>query len=155
MRRLLDPGLTLSSDPSPDPSRQRRSRLGAILAGLGGTAGLVLLVIGVRFVLWPEAATRTFGLAGKPPAAALNAIIGLRDIWLAGRALAFAALREWRALALWLLLGAAVCLGDALIVAAHGPPHAGPAALAFHGASGVFCAGLGWRCWRLAARLDR
>jgi hypothetical protein len=125
------------------------TRLSRLLAGLGAAAGLVLLVIGIRFLVVPEAANRMFGLGSKPPAVVIDAVIGLRDLWLGGLAVAFAGLREWRALSLWLLMGAGVCLGDALIVAnASGPP----AALAFHGASGLFCGWLGWRCWRMAAR---
>ena len=120
------------------------------LLWLGGGAGLVLLVIGLRFLIVPEAATRTFGLGARPDAATLDAVIGLRDLWLAGLALAFAILREWRALALWLLLGAGVCAGDAVIVARHGGPGL---ALAFHVVSGVVCALAGWRCWRRAAQL--
>lgn len=120
------------------------------LLWLGGGAGLVLLVIGLRFLIVPEAATRTFGLGARPDAAALDAVIGLRDLWLAGLALAFAFLREWRALALWLLLGAGVCAGDAVIVACHGGPGL---ALAFHSVSGVVCAVAGWLCWRRAAQL--
>lgn len=119
------------------------------LAILGGGAGVILLVIGVRFLVTPEAATRTFGLGKTPPASALDAVIGLRDIWLAGLAIGFAALREWRALALWLLLGTGVCVGDALIVATHGGPWS---SLAFHGGSGVFCAVVGASCWRVAGR---
>lgn len=117
-------------------------------ARLGMAAGLVLLIIGLRFLAWPEAATRSFGLGRTPSPQALDVVIGLRDIWLGGLAVAFALLREWRALALWLLLGAIVCLGDAVIVAVHGGPWA---ALAFHVGSGVFCAVLGWRCRRIAA----
>ena len=126
-----------------------KSRLPHLLRVLGAAAGFVLLVIGVRFLVTPEQATRTFGLGSTPAATALDAVIGLRDIWLALLAIALAALREWRALALWLLLGAGVCVGDAAVVASHGGPWP---ALAFHGLSGAFCAGLGWRCWRLAQR---
>lgn len=123
------------------------------LAWLGGAAGLILFVIGSRFLLWPESATRMFGVGPRPSASTLDAIIGLRDLWLGGLAMAFAVLREWRALALWLLLGAGVCFGDAAIVASQTGwrGSAGPA-LAFHGLSGVFCAVVGWRCWRLAGR---
>ena len=120
------------------------------LLWLGGGAGLVLLVIGLRFLIVPEAATRTFGLGARPDAATLDAVIGLRDLWLAGLALAFAILREWRALALWLLLGAGVCAGDALIVAGNGGP---ATALAFHIVSGLFCVIVGRLCWRRAAQL--
>lgn len=118
------------------------------LAWLGALAGAVLLLIGIRFLLVPESATRTFGLPPAKTGAALQQVIGLRDVWLALLAVAFAALREWRALALWLLLGAGVCLADAGIVwAAAGHP----AAVAFHLGSGVFCLILGLACRRRAA----
>jgi hypothetical protein len=119
------------------------------LVWLGGGAGLVLVVIGIRFLVVPEAATRMFGLGPKPATAALDAVIGLRDLWLGTLAVALALLREWRALALWLLLGAGVCLGDAAIVAYYGGP---AAALAFHVVSGLLCAGVGWLCWRQTGR---
>ena len=128
------------------PTTKRSQRW---LLWLGGGAGLVLLVIGLRFIVVPEAANRTFGVGGKPAVAALDAVIGLRDLWLGGLALAFALLHEWRALAIWLLLAAGVCAGDALIVAGNGGPGL---ALAFHVVSGVVCAGAGWRCWGLAAQ---
>ncbi len=134
---------TPANDP---PSRTRGPRW---LLRLGGGAGFVLLVIGIRFLFVPEAANRTFGIGGKPTTTTLDAIIGLRDFWLGGLAIAFALLREWRALALWLLMGSGVCAGDALIVAANGGP---AAALAFHISSGVFCALVGWGCWRHAGR---
>lgn len=115
---------------------------------LGLAAGIVLLAIGLRFLLWPDAATRTFGLGGKPDHHALDAVIGLRDLWLGELAIAFAIGRQWLALAMWLLLGAVVCLGDAWIVVTHDGPLT---AWAFHLGSGLFCAVLGWRCRKLAA----
>ena len=133
----------------PKPDRPTGTHNHRLLRWLGGGAGLVLLAIGFRFLIVPEAATRTFGLGAKPDAVALDAVIGLRDVWLAGLALAFAVWREWRALALWLVLGAGVCIGDALIVAADGGPST---ALAFHGVSGVFCGAVGWRCWLIARK---
>ena len=133
------------------PSRSADQRLPRVLAVLGAGAGFVLLVIGVRFLAWPQAATWAFGLGGRPTPVALDALIGLRDVWLALLAVAFAILRERRALALWLLLGAGVCVGDALVVGWHGGPWP---ALAFHAASGVFCAVVGWRCWRPGRRAD-
>ena len=137
-------------DRSPTPARRPPARIVArIVAAFGVAAGVVLLVIGIRFLVWPEAATRAFGLGGRPPSTALDAVIGLRDLWLALLAIAFALLREWRALALWLLLGAGVCLGDAAIVAHHGGPWT---ALLFHGTSGLLCGLAGWRCWLLGRR---
>lgn len=121
-----------------------------IFLWLGALAGLVLLVIGIRFLLVPGSAVRTFGLTAGVKGAELHYIIGLRDIWLALLAIAFAALREWRALALWLLVGAGVCFADGLIVLGAGGHKL---AIAFHTGSGIFCLLLGlasWRIWRRA-----
>jgi hypothetical protein len=65
----------------------------------------------------PESAARTFGVPGRPAGYELHAIIGLRNIWLGLLAVSLAALRQWRALALWFAFGAAVCFADAVIVA--------------------------------------
>ena len=130
-------------DGPPLKSRERR------LLAAGALVGLVLAVIGVRFVVWPEAAIRFFGLPADGQGRGLAAVVGFRDLWLGGLAVAFAALREWRALALWLVLGAAVCVADAGLVWSSG----GKASrIAFHLGSGVFCAVLGRLAWRRAAR---
>lgn len=126
-------------------------KLSRLLRVAGMVAGVVLLIIGIRFIAAPRLANWTYGLGREPKVAALDAVIGLRDVWLAGLAIAFAAMREWKALALWLLLGSLVCWGDALIVLAHDGPWP---ALAFHILSGVFCLWVGWRCWRFAAPRD-
>lgn len=107
------------------------------LVWLGVFAGLLLALIGVRFMLVPRTAANNFGLAKDVTGLELHYVVGLRDVWLGLLAVAFAALREWRALALWLALGALVCFADALVVAtATGKP----LAIAFHAGSGVFCA---------------
>jgi Domain of unknown function (DUF4267) len=107
--------------------------------------GVILCLIGVRFLLFPEAAARFFGVGARSADPAFHHIIGLRDLWLGGLAIALAWFREWRSLALWLALGAAVCLGDAAIVAgAGGKWHA----IAFHLISGVLCAALAAATWR-------
>jgi hypothetical protein len=74
-------------------------------------------------------------------------IIGLRNVWLGLMAIAFGALREWRALALWFGLGAIVCFADAVIVASSTGrlPQ-----LAFHVGCGIACIGLAAGSWRLA-----
>lgn len=113
------------------------------LRWLAALTGLVLLIIGVRFVAVPASATFTFGIGEVPPLGALAAIVGLRDIWLAALAIALAWLGEWRALSLWLGLAVLVCFGDAWIVMRNG---GAAAAIAFHAISGVFCAGLAWAC---------
>jgi uncharacterized protein DUF4267 len=112
-------------------------------------AGVLLCVIGVRFLIVPRAAANTFGLAREITNYELHRIIGLRDLWLGGLAVAFALAREWRALALWLLLGAGVCFADAAIAGAS----SGKAlAVAFHAGSGVFCMWLGIAAWRVWSR---
>lgn len=120
------------------------------LVWLGIFAGVVLSVIGVRFLVDPKAAQHTFGLAKGLLDTELHRIVGLRDLWLGLLAVAFAALGEWRALALWFGLGVAVCLGDAAIVAV---TTAKWWAVAFHLGSAVFCGLLGLASWRAHRRL--
>ncbi len=115
--------------------------------GLAIAAGIALLVIGARFLTVPHQAARFFGIGPAPGLAVfdLHYVIGLRDLWLAGLLIGLALLREWRALAMCLGLGAAVCLGDAMIVA--GSSGRG-SAVAFHLASGMYCGALALACWR-------
>lgn len=122
------------------------------IAGLAVLAGALLLLIGVRFLIVPESAAKTFGLTPAMQGHEMHYIIGLRDVWLGALALAFAYFAEWRALALWLLFAVAVCWGDALIVAGSGGP---VAAVAFHLGSGVFCLALGFAAWRLYSGSQR
>lgn len=124
----------------------RSARASLILASL---AGVALTLIGVRFLGWPEAAARFFGVGPRPAAVELHGVVGLRDLWLGLLAIVFAALRDYRALALWLGLGTLVCLGDAIVVATS---TGRPSAIAFHLASGLFCAAVGWGCWRAHAK---
>ena len=120
------------------------------LVWLGVFAGALLFVIGVRFLLVPYDAAFTFGLSEAPQGPALHYVIGLRDLWLGALAVLFDLLREWRALALWLLTGVLVCWADALIVLTNIGP---PLAIAFHTGAGVFCLVLGLAVWR--RRADR
>ena len=122
--------------------RAERYLLGVCLLG-----GVLLTVIGVRYLLLPEQAARTFGLPAHPAGHELYAIIGVRNVWLGLLAIGFAALRQWRALALWFALGALVCFADAMIVAgARGPLPA----FAFHIGSGLCCLALLPAVWRRA-----
>ncbi len=112
-------------------------------------AGVALVVIGVRFALWPESAARAFGVAPRPTGTELHTIVALRDLWLGLMVLAFAAWRDWRALALWCALGTLVCFADAAVVAsATAKPHA----LAFHVISGFGCAAMGLACMQRARK---
>lgn len=128
------------------PSKHRH------LVALGVFAGVVLAVIGVRFLVDPKAAQHTFGLGKGVLERELHQVIGIRDLWLGALAVAFALLREWRALALWLVTGALVCLADAALVAS------GPGkwwAVAFHLGSALFCGWVGLACWRAARRPEK
>lgn len=111
--------------------------------------GVLLTVIGVRYFLTPDGAARTFGVTARPVGYEFHYIIGLRNIWLGLLAVAFATLREWRALALWFALGVIVCFADAAIAASSTGrlPQ-----IAFHIGCGLACVGLATASWRLARR---
>lgn len=111
--------------------------------------GTLFGVIGLRYLLIPESAARTFGVPGRPAGHELYYIIGLRNLWLAALAIGLAALRQWHGLALWFATGTAVCFADALIAA---NSTAKVPQVAFH----LVC-GLGWALlatvvWRRASK---
>ncbi len=107
--------------------------------------GVLLAVIGLRYFLSPEGAARTFGVAARPAGYEFHYIIGLRNVWLGALAVAFALLREWRALALWFGFGAVVCFADAAIAASS---TGRVPQIAFHVACGIACVGLSALTWR-------
>lgn len=125
---------------------KRRERWVLVLAVAGG---VLLTIIGIRYFLTPEGAARTFGVPDRPAGYELHYIIGLRNVWLGLLAVAFATLREWRALALWFAAGAIVCFADASIAASSTGrlPQ-----IAFHVVCGVACMALASGCWRLGRR---
>jgi hypothetical protein len=137
----------MSADAEETPERPKSKT--RHLVGLGIFAGVLLSLIGVRFLIDPKAAQHTFGLAKGILGWELHGIIGLRDLWLGLLAVVFAVLGDWRALALWLGLGAIVCLADAAIVAATTGKWW---AVAFHVGSAVFCGWLGVASWRAYRR---
>jgi hypothetical protein len=118
--------------------------LGICIAG-----GVLLAVIGIRYLLVPEQAARTFGVPGRPAGYELHYIIGLRNLWLGLLAVGFALIRQWRALALWFALGTIVCFADAYIA---GTSTGRLPQVAFHIGCGVACAGLAAALWRIPAR---
>src|SRR5262245_32311368 len=108
--------------------------------------GLLLTIIGIRYFLAPQSAARTFGVPGRPEGFELHYIIGLRNVWLGLLAMAFAALREWRALTLWFATATVVCFADGVIAATSTgsiPP------VAFHFGCGSASIVLAVLCWRL------
>jgi Domain of unknown function (DUF4267) len=128
---------------------QRNASQKRHLVWLGIFAGLVLTVIGIRFIAVPQSAAFTFGLGQQIVGDELHHVVAMRDLWLGLMAVALAALREWRALGLWFVMGAAVCVADAGIVAS---TTATWWALAFHLSSGLFCGWVGIACLRYAKR---
>ncbi|NJO35986.1 MAG: DUF4267 domain-containing protein [Rhodospirillales bacterium] len=130
-------------------SRLSAARKQRLIAMFGVIVGVLLTLIGTRYFLVPEGAARTFGVPGRPTGYELHYIIGLRNVWLGLLAVAFALLREWRALALWFAIGTIVCFADAFIAATSTGrlPQ-----VAFHTGCGLVFAGLAAGCWRMAAR---
>jgi Domain of unknown function (DUF4267) len=124
-----------------------RGRLWIAVICMAG--GLLLALIGVRYLLAPEQAAVTFGVPRRPAGHELYYIIGLRNLWLGLLAVAFAALRQWRALALWFAMGAVVCFADAAI-AASSTGKLGQ--VAFHIGCGIGCAVLAPLLWRTGSR---
>jgi hypothetical protein len=130
-------------------SRQSTERKQGLILAFCLIGGVLLTVIGIRYFVTPEGAARTFGVPGRPEGYELYYVIGLRNVWLGLLAVVFAALREWRALAVWFALGAIVCFADGSIAASSTGrlPQ-----VAFHFACGLACIGLAAGCWRLGRR---
>lgn len=124
----------------------RNERLALVLCLLGG---VLLTIIGLRYFINPEHAARTFGVPDRPTGHELYYIIGLRNVWLGLLAIAFAALREWRALALWFTFGTVVCFADAAIAATSTGRWA---QTTFHVVCGFACTGLAAAAWRWAGK---
>jgi hypothetical protein len=126
-----------------------RSKRATVLLIVAGLAGFALGVIGLRYLLVPESAARTFGVPGRPAGHELHYIIGLRNLWLGALAVGLAALRNWQGLALWFATGTAVCFADALIAAtATGKPPQ----VAFHALCGLLWTLLAALCWARGAK---
>jgi len=130
-------------------SAEGRRRLELAVRTCGVLGGAVLAGIGVRFLVAPDLAAREFGIAASLPGRAFHQAIAVRDIWLGGLAAAFAWFGEWRALALWLGLGALACLADAAIAA---QASGRPGAVAFHIGAAILSGVVGHAAWRLGWR---
>lgn len=126
-------------------TRQRRERRLMVMCALVGVA---LVVIGIRFHLSPDRARSFFGLPAAEALAGLHSVVAIRDVWLGLLAIALAALREWRALAVWFGLGVVVCFADGALVAAAGGK---VPAITFHLGSGIVCGALAIATWRAGA----
>ncbi len=128
-------------------ARREKEQVAAVVYWLAIATGAVLTLIGFRFLVSPAPAAFFFGIDKQSPGFAPHAAIGLRDLWLGLLLVAFAVLRDWRAVALWLALATLVCFGDSLIAATSSGRWW---SVVFHAASGTFCAVVGWAAWRLA-----
>lgn len=128
---------------------QKSTHLERWILALCLIGGVLLTVIGIRYFITPDGAARTFGVTASPAGYEFHYIIGLRNVWLGLLAVAFAGLREWRALTLWFGLGAFVCFADAAIAASSTGrlPQ-----IAFHVGCGLACVGLAAGSWRLATK---
>jgi hypothetical protein len=111
-------------------------RLALVVCVLGGA---LLTVIGIRYLLVPESAAYTFGVADRPMGFELHYIIGVRNVWLGLLAMALAAMRQWRGLAVWFGICVIVCFADAAIAFTSSGR---PAQVAFHIGSGIVCVAL-------------
>ncbi len=131
-------------------TQRKDDRLSRIVFWLAVTTGIVLCLIGVRFLVDPRSAAFFFGIHKQNPGFSPHAAIGLRDIWLGLLLVIFAFLRDWRAVTIWLALATLVCFSDALIALGSSGR---AASVAFHAVSGVFCAAVAWIAWSLA-RVD-
>jgi hypothetical protein len=114
------------------------SRLGPVLFGISVVGSVLLIVMGIAFACDHAGAASAYGV--PLPGGLDNAYISsaaLRDIAFGGLALAFALLRDRRAMGLCLLFGAIIPLGDAIVVVRNSPTpweflplHAGGAVVA-------------------------
>jgi len=127
----------------------KHGRSDRLVLGLCLVGGALLTLIGIRYFLEPQSAAHTFGVPGRPEGFELHYIIGLRNVWLGLLAAALAALREWRALALWFTAAVVVCLADGMIAASS---TGGVLQVAFHVGCATGSAALAARCWRASRR---
>ncbi|MEQ1647674.1 MAG: DUF4267 domain-containing protein [Hyphomicrobiaceae bacterium] len=114
---------------------------------LAAAAGVLLLVIGLRFIVWPTSAARTFGVPDLPTDVTLHQVVGFRDLWLGALLVGLCWYRQWRALSLWFGLATLVCLADATIVA---QTTGKSLQLTFHVASAMVCTALARATWHRA-----
>ncbi|SCG45830.1 DUF4267 domain-containing protein [Micromonospora inositola] len=95
--------------------------LSPLAYGLAVVISLLVVVIGARFLLQPEAAAAGYGVPAKPDGdRAYLTVKGLRDLTYGLLGLALIAFATPTAVAWYMLLGALEPLGDTVIVLRHG-----------------------------------
>jgi hypothetical protein len=114
-----------------------------LASGLTALIGVLMLVIGGRFLLVPEAAATAYGVPASPrgDAGAYLMIKGVRDGVSGLVVLALLAAGQHQALGWFILVAALIPVGDALIVL----QHKGPAAVAYgiHAVTAVLLVAIG------------
>jgi hypothetical protein len=95
-----------------------------IAIGLAALFGIILTVLGLRFVFVPEASAAGFGVpaSARGDAGAYLATKGVRDTASGLFILTLLAVRQWYALGWLLLVATIIPLGDAAIVLSHHGP---------------------------------
>lgn len=83
-----------------------------VAAFIGAAA---LIVIGIRFLLWPAAAASFFGMGFAPATYEYHYAIALRDLWLGLLLAALAWRQDWWGIAVWFGLATLVCASDSAI----------------------------------------
>ncbi|RQW99578.1 DUF4267 domain-containing protein [Micromonospora globispora] len=110
--------------------------LSPLAYGLAVLISLLVVLIGVRFLLQPEAAAAGYGVPAKPDGdRAYLTIKGLRDLAYGLLGLALITFATPTAVAWYMLIGALEPLGDTVIVLRHGGTKA--AAFGIHFATSV------------------
>lgn len=110
--------------------------LSPVAYGLAVVISLLVVLIGVRFLLQPEAAAAGYGVPAKPDGdRAYLTVKGLRDLTYGLLGLALIAFATPTAVAWYMLIGALEPLGDTVIVLRHGGTKA--AAFGIHFATAV------------------
>lgn len=110
--------------------------LSPVAYGLAVVISLLVVLIGARFLLQPEAAAAGYGVPAKPDGdRAYLTIKGLRDLAYGLLGLALIAFATPTAVAWYMLIGALEPLGDTVIVLRHGGTKA--AAFGIHFATAV------------------
>jgi hypothetical protein len=128
---------------------RRVSRAEKTIVALSVAGGVVLCVIGLRFLIVPEAAASFFGIEKRSPGFAPHAAIALRDLWLGLLLITLALRRDWSGVGFWFGLGTLVCFGDAAIAASSSGRWG---SIVFHVISGLACLVIAAFVWSHARR---
>jgi hypothetical protein len=118
-----------------DLIKERRMSLVHIAAGVAGLMGGAIILIGVGYLLAPQATAATFGLPVIPSGdgAAWLQVKGVRDVVSGLLGLALLADGLYRELGWFLIIVALIPIGDGLIVVRH--PGSTVLAYGIHGAT--------------------